>query len=341
MNLAVITTIGVNAGDNFIYEGFKSLFPSKHYGSVFLIDKTSIPKDDSYKELIDRSEILVICGSPIFYQGCYKMKWQNKILEYSKKSKKKILLFAVGSNFRCSADGTVIFPDTDKDNNYLNFVSRYNEVLLGDFLVRDGYARRFLEGLGISNIRQVVCPSLFASDVSQYLDERDLIFIIWGSKHWNCDLPPERVLRICEEVKRALSSLFLDKKIIWVCHDFDSYKELLKRAFDKDDVLFSNNYMDFFKYYSRCYFAFSVKVHGSMLLASMGIPSVLLQLDSRAGIISALDEDYATPSAPIDRLIDMCVRKVEDIDKYKDKIAKLKSRYRADYEEIFKGLGFV
>jgi hypothetical protein len=340
MNLAVVTTIGSNAGDNFVYEGFRNLFPTKCYGSVFLIDKTKVPKDNNYKKLIDESDLVVVCGSPIFYEDCYRMKWQNKILEYSKKSGRRILLFAVGSNFRCSVDGTVEPPDTVKDSNYAEFASRYNEVMLGDFIVRERYCSDFIKSMGFLNVRQVVCPSFFANNGEIVQSDRDLIFIIWGDTHWNCVASPQKILKICEEVQRVLQAKFSNKKIVWVCHDLLSYTRLVKHV-TRRDVLFSTNYMDFFKYYSRCYFAFSVKVHGSMLLASMGVPSLLLQLDSRAVVMDALEEDYATLSTPLDRLIDMCDRKVKNTDRYRDKIGSLKSKYREDYRDLFDSLGFI
>ena len=340
MDLAVITTVGINAGDNFIYEGFRNVFPTKHYGSVFFINKAGVPKDNSYKKLIDNSDLVVICGSPIFYKDCYKMKWQNRILGYSEKSGKKILLLAVGGNFRCSVDGIVELPDTAKDRDYAKFTSHYSKVVFGDFTVRDRYGFQFLKDTGIRNVRQIVCPSLFASKGESIQNDRDLIFMIWGDEYWNCELPPKKILKICEEVRGFFQTEFSDKRVVWVCHDFNSYTRLVKRV-ARRDVLFSTNYVDFFKYYSRCYFAFSVKVHGSMLLASMGTPSLLLQLDSRAAVMEALDEDYAVPSAPLDRLIDMCVEKVKNIDQYRDKIASLKVKYREDYKELFDSLEFV
>jgi hypothetical protein len=343
MNLAVITTIGANAGDNFIYEGFKNLFPTERYGSVFLVDKTSVPKDNSYKKLIDQSDLVVVSGSPIFYENCYRMKWQDKILEYSEKSGKRILLFAVGSNFRCSADGVVELPDTAKNSNYASFASRYARVILGDFVVRDRYCSQFLRNMGFLNVRQFVCPSLFAVngwDSRLSSCQRDLIFVIWGNTYWNCAVPSQTILKLCEDVRRVLQARFGGKKVIWVCHDFHSYKGLIKHV-ARRDVLFSTNYVDFFKYYSRCYFAFSIKVHGSMLLASMGIPSLLLQLDSRAAVIEALDEDYATPSTSLDQLIEMCAEKVRNVSKYKEKISALKSEYREDYKELFDSLRII
>ena len=349
MNLAVITTVGSNAGDNFIYEGFRNLFPTKHYGSVFLIDKTNVPKEDNYKKLIDESDLIVVCGSPIFYEDCYRMKWQNKILEYSERSGKRILLFAVGSNFRCSVDGAVELPDTSSEagGNYAKFISRYNKVIFGDFVVRDRYCSHFIKNMGFPNVRQVICPSFFANNHllhvtrhSSRVNDRDLIFIIWGDTHWNCVLPPQRILKICKEVQEVLQAKFNNKKVIWVCHDLRSYIRLVKHI-ARRDVLFSTNYIDFFKYYSRCYFAFSIKLHGSMLLASMGIPSLLLQLDSRAAVIEALDEDYATPSTSLDRLVDMCDEKAKNTDQYRDKIGSLKGKYKEDYRDVFDSLGFV
>jgi len=339
MNFAIITTTGSNSGDNFIYEGFKNLFPIKHYGSVFLINKVDIPRDDSFKEFINESDLIVICGSPIFYDKCYRMKWQNEILSYSENSGKKIMLTAVGSNFKGSADGSVSIPDTSKDSNYTSFVSRYREVLFGDFTVRDRYCSEFLKMVGILNARQIVCPSLFAANDDSVLDDRDLIFIIWGNTFWNCDVPFKKILEICKDIQKSLASR-IKKRVVWVCHDYESYKCLLNHV-SRQDILFSNNYVDFLKYYSRCFFAFSVKVHGTMLLASMGIPSLLLQLDSRASVIEALDESYATPSTPIDQLTSMCLEKIEGIGNYQSKIRELKRRYREDYEEMFGRQGLI
>jgi hypothetical protein len=340
MNLAVITTIGINAGDNFIYEGFKNLFPAKHFHSVFLIDKRSIPRDNNYKKLIDLSDLIVICGSPIFYEQCYKMKWQNKLIEYCEKSGKRVLAFAVGSNFKCSPDGDVELPDISGDDKYREFASRYSKILFGDFIVRDRYSKRYLMDMGFRNVRQIVCPSLFSYPYGREVNERDLIFIIWGDNYWNCKLSPKKILKICKDIQEVLQMKFSDKRVIWVCHDFESYSRLLKHI-DRRDILFSTNYMDFFKYYSQCYFAFSVKVHGSMLLASMGITSLLLQLDSRAAVIESLGENYAKPADPMDKLIDMCESKIKSMGEYRDSINTIRDKYKGDYINLFNNLGLI
>jgi len=340
MNLAIITTTGSNSGDNFIYEGFKNLLPTKHYGSVFLVNKVDIPRNNSYKEFISQSDLIVICGSPIFYDKCYKMKWQNNILSYSKSSGKKITLIAVGSNFKGSADGKVVIPDTSRDNNYTSFVSRYREVSFGDFTVRDRYCFEFLKNSGISNVKQIVCPSLFAVDDDSVQDECDLIFIIWGDTFWNCEVPSQKILETCMAVQKSLASKIKNKKVVWVCHDYESYKGLLNHV-SRNNILFSNNYIDFFKYYKRCFFAFSMKVHGTMLLASMGVPSLLLQLDSRASIIEALDESCVAPSTPVEQLTDMCLERIEGTDNYRNKIRELKRRYKEDYKEMLGRLNLI
>ena len=272
------------------------------------------------------------------------MRWQNEILKYSKKSGKKILILAVGSNFRCSVDGTVEPPDFDKDRNYADFVARYGRVMLGDFIVREKYCSQFLKDMEFHNVRQVACPSLFASDGYAMSmpgeQERDLVFMIWGDTHWNCALPAKKVRKICAEVQKILQTKFSNKKVVWVCHDFQSYKGLMKYV-PRQDILFSTNYMDFLKYYSRCDFGFSIKVHGAMLLSSLGVPSLLLQLDSRAAVIEALDEHYATLSSSLELLTEMCDEKLRNREEFRDKIIALKSRYREDYRELFGGLGFA
>jgi len=78
-----------------------------------------------------------------------------------------------------------------------------------------------------------------------------------------------------------------------------------------------------------------------MLLASMGVPSLLLQLDSRASVIDALDESYVTPSIQIDQLSDMCLKRIEGTEDYRHKIRELKLRYIKDYEEMFGRLGLI
>lgn len=339
MNLAVITTLKSNSGDNFIYEGFKNVFPSRYFGSSFLVDKTTIPRDDSYQELFDRAKLIVICGSPIFYDGCYKMKWQNKVLEYAKKKNKKLLALAVGSNFKCLDNGDVIFPNQAETDKYSEFIAKYKEVLIGEFIVRDRYCFEFLRKFGL-NAHRTVCPSLFASDAYNTQMDKDLIFVIWGSSHWNNYRPKLEVFEICRKVYHALKEKFKDKVVLWVCHDFESYKEV-NSFYSSNDILFSNNYIDFLKYYSRCYFAFSVKVHGTMLLASMGTPSVLLQLDSRASVVEALEEEYLRLSTPLDLMIEACVCKASQSSNYKERIFHLKEKYKRDYEEIFERLSIL
>ena len=334
MNLSIITTLGSNSGDNFIYEGFKNVFPEKHFQTVFLIDKTRIPRNDDFKEFIDNSDLIVICGSPIFYENCYKMKWQNQILEYSKKTGKRILLFAVGSNFKCSVNCIVTVPDVRSDKRYSDFIMRYRDVLFGEFIVRDRYANDFLKTCGVNNVYQTVCPSFFAGEIDYGNKDKDLIFIIWGSAYWNSDIPKQKVFNISKEVYNSLSSKFPNKTCLWVCHDLGSYRELLGH-FNRKDILFSNNYIDFLKYYSRCFFGFSVKVHGSMLLSSMGAPSLLLQLDSRSSVIEALGDNYVTADTQVEQLVNICIERIKSANDYKEKLIELKAKYKQDYNQLF------
>jgi len=340
MNLAIITTLGANAGDNFVYEGFKNLFPSKLFGSTFLIDKIAIPQNDDYKSLIDDSDLVVICGTPIFYKNCYKNKWQKRILEYCGKIEKKILLFGVGSNFRYSYHGTIEIPDTINDRNYKDFASRYDKIALGGFIVREKYCLKFLKDMGFMSVHQIVCPSFFAYDSENKRNERDLIFIIWGDTYWNCAFAPKEILKKLIKLKNILQTKFENKKLVWVCHDIISYRNLLRYTHN-DDILVSNNYMDFFRHYYRCYFAVSVKLHGSMLLASMGVPSLLVQLDSRAAVMEALGEDYMYPSSSVDELMGFCEKKLATMEEYRDKINFLKNKYKEDYKKLFARLEFI
>lgn len=340
MNLSIITTLGSNSGDNFIYEGFKNVFPEEHFQTVFLIDKTSIPRNDSFKEFINNSDLIVICGSPIFYKDCYKMKWQNQIIDYSKTVGKKILLFAVGSNFKCSVDGVVDTPNVRSDKKYIDFIMKYRDVLFSDFIVRDRYATDFLKACGITSVYQTVCPSFFAGEIDSNKKTKDLIFIIYGSAYWNSDIPKQKILNISKAVYNFLSSEFPDKRCLWVCHDFGSYKELLGH-FNRKDILFSNNYIDFLKYYSRCFFGFSVKVHGTMLLSSIGVPSLLLQLDSRASVIEALGDSYAEANMQFEQLIDICMERIKSANDYKEKLIELKAKYKQDYNQLFNRMEFV
>ncbi|NTV77663.1 MAG: solute-binding protein, partial [Clostridiales bacterium] len=57
---------------------------------------------------------------------------------------------------------------------------------------------------------------------------------------WNSDFPPQKVIEICKGVEKSFSSLIKDKRVIWVCHDFESYKELIQQT-NRNNILFSKS----------------------------------------------------------------------------------------------------
>ncbi len=328
MNLAIITTLGVNAGDNFIYEGFKQVFPTEWLGSTFLIDKTQIPRSKAYQEWIDASDLVVICGSPILYHECYRMHWQKKLLDYCERRRKPMLLFAIGSNFPCSLDGTLRVPNAD--DGYREFAHRYHALAWRPISVRDPHARAFLERLGIPDVVSLPCPSLFARPLRENPDG-DWIGFIWGETYWQAPMQADEVFELCRETEKRLRTHFHGKRFMWICHDDESYRRLCKRM-KKGDVIYSNNYPDYFMHYNRCAVALSTKVHGAMLLTSMGIPSVLFQLDSRVTTLHAVEESAISLETSPEELARLCIEKWESRQDFRSRIADIKERSLTAYD---------
>lgn len=333
MNLAIITTLGINAGDNFIYEGFRRIFPPHLLGSTFLIDKGSIPRDKGYRRWIDAADLVVICGSPVLYHNCYKMHWQCKLLDYCERRRKPVLLFAIGSNFPCSTDGTCLIPDTEAEPEYAQFVQRYGFLAWKPISVRDPYALDFVQKLDILDAVPLHCPSLFAQPIRENTDG-EWIGVVWGETYWQAPLKPNEVLGRLVKVKKRLAKHFPDKQVVWFTHDERSYYQI-RKAMGATNVIFSNNYTDYFAHYARCAVAISTKVHGTMLLASMGIPSVLLQLDSREATLRAIGESGMPLTESPKQIATKCIEMWEARRVFRERIKATKAEACEKYAAYF------
>ncbi len=73
----------------------------------------------------------------------------------------------------------------------------------------------------------------------------------------------------------------------------------------------------------------------------MGIPSLLLQLDSRSSVIEALGDSYVTTDMQVEQLVNICEQRIESAEDYKEKLIRLKAKYRQDYNQLFDRMEFV
>jgi hypothetical protein len=136
------------------------------------------------------------------------------------------------------------------------------------------------------NAKYMPCPALLSADSSK---EKQVcavkkIALVLGAPYgksvvWNCISSDffERVLPLYREMTRRYDCTFVAFYIDEIA--------LLHRLFPDTEILYSYNAQDYFDIFRRFDFVVSTRVHGCGIASSIGIPSIGIGHDFRAGTV--------------------------------------------------------
>jgi len=367
MNISIISTVNHNVGDDFVRDGIIFLL-QKHFKGKELkfevIHKHSPIttrhgfewfRNFDYSSRVDRllplwvtkdrileADIVVQSGAPVYWCNdavgwhCAVNEWYTPLIErrFSKNSKGKLLNLAAGACQPYHSDGSE-FLRCQQDRDYIEKFYKASAVTT----LRDNLAKSILERLGFP-APVIPCSSIFAADLHGLKssgEEYVVVNYMKGGGHFdfgqNID---ENAWE--REFTAFYNSIKSTENVVFVCHN----RQELDNAYAIDRnarTFFSNDYLEYMKFFSKAKFGIMNRVHGAFLMASFGKPSLVIGSDTRAKMVTELGlESVFVNDADCSLLTQKYHELQSQTRTYPEKFAAIKERALVDYLRALQGI---
>ncbi len=367
MRVSIITTVNHNVGDDFVRDGIIFLL-RQHFGradfDIELIHKHSPIttrhgfewfRNQAYSSRVDRflplwvtrdrileADIVVQSGAPVYWCNntvgwhCAVNEWYTPLIRrrFQKNSSAKLLNLAAGTCQPYHSDGAE-FLQCKQDREYIKEFYETAAVTT----VRDSLAKSVLETLGFP-APVIPCSSIFAADLHGLRSTgEDYVVVNYmkGGGHFDFgqDIDASKWEREFRAFYHTCKSM---ENIVFVCHnrsELDSAHEIDKEA----KTFFSNDYLEYMRFYSRGKFGIMNRVHGAFMMASFGKPSLVIGSDTRAKMVAEIGLESAFVN-DVDR--EMLVRKFHELQSrtlsYPQEFTAIKTKAFEDYRRALQGI---
>lgn len=320
MRIGLITTLDTNIGDDFIREGicyllkevFKeeqlefvsinkhrpfTVYPSGH--PIHLRDLADhLPVFNNHaKNAIetlfskigysnfDNCDLIVQCGAPVFWPNCSENEWAKPLwhdIIGRLFEKIPMLNLAAGSCYPWEKQPEALEPSDDV--KYIKSILGYCRLTT----VRDRLARSICKSVG-SEVPLVPCSAFLAARGRKAeLKESGYILINYmaggGHFEWEQGIDAGQWENT---VKQLISNLGKRHKVAFLCHD-EKEIMLAKKIAPGLPVFFPKTLMEYFDCVSNAKFGICNRMHASVGMAGMSIPSVAVCTDTRLLMVAEL-----------------------------------------------------
>lgn len=321
IRVGLITTLNTNIGDDFIREGiclvvreiFKgheiefipvnkhhpfSVYPGwhpMHLARIIRHIPSRISRAGTFIEhyasrfkrsSFDSCDMIVQCGAPVLWQGCHQCEWAEPLWHQVVGRLSQhipVLNLAAGSCYPWERQPLRI---TDpKDAEYLRAILGYCRLTT----VRDTLAKHLCSSLG-TNTPLIPCSALLASKGhmrGMRYNENGTILINYmsggGHYDWDQGIDPADWR---ETVKDLISRLQTRHQLAFLCHDETEFN--LAGALDPSiPRLWPKNTQEYFTMVADAKISLCNRMHASIALAGLGIPSIAVCTDTRLLMVDA------------------------------------------------------
>lgn len=354
MRIGLITTLNTNIGDDLIREGicmvlreiFKqqkiefvpvnkhqpyTVYPRWHPirctrpGQHMLASVTSQFGFSHF----DHCDLIVQCGAPVLWPGCHRCEWAEPLWHHviGRLSKRTpVLNLAAGSCYPWERQPTY-FTDP-KDEAYLRSISGYCCLTT----VRDRVAQRLYASLD-AHIPLIPC-SAFVAAGDRVVEVRDegivLINYMRGGGHyeWGQSIDPS----VWEATIRTLiDRLKTRHRLAFLCHNKREY-DLTWNVNPAMPRIWPRDPHEYFALVSQVKVALCNRMHASVALASLGIPSIAVGTDTRLLMVDAIGLPCFYVKEPtFDQLEDVIENLLANRRQEKERLLLLRSETRSKY----------
>ena len=233
----------------------------------------------------DKCDMIVQCGAPVFWNGCHLCEWaeplwHNVVGRLSQRI--PVLNLAAGSCYPLEHQPLVV--DDTRDADYLRAILGYCRTTT----VRDTLAQRLCDSVG-TQVPVIPCSAFLSGKNHEGAANDDGIILInymtagghydWGQK---IDAALWR-----KTVKTLIGRLQRRHKLAFLCHDKNECN-LAKEMDAAVPRLSPKNSQEYFAMVSRAKGAVCNRMHASVALASLGVPSVAVCTDTRLLMVDTL-----------------------------------------------------
>lgn len=313
LNIAFMTTLGRNVGDEFIREGIRSFFDDLgiDYEPLY-VDKHDLRslnelRGDEVRLLHDKfcdADVIVQAGAPVYWcngpHRSYTAAWADPLWFdriFRLTPKKPFFNIGAGAGQKSVDD---LQPMID-DQRLIDFAQRAGRASRFT-TVRDPLAHRFLEAAGVAH-ELLPCPALHAArringGVSPVA--RDVLAVNLMPLAGHYRLKPETdAAQWRATIDQLLPKLRKQHALLFVAHDAREADFMTELARGQEAVFLSPDYRDYLSLYSRVKGIVANRVHAAVAVAGFGRPAVIVGNDARIGIaqpmdIPAIDSSQAT-----------------------------------------------
>lgn len=322
MKIGLITTLNTNIGDDFIREGICfileylfmhhdieyvtinkhvpfSVYPAFHPahlvetitripyfpGKRLFCDSLDYIFSKINSTYFDQCELIVQCGAPVFWPNCHdnewaKPLWKNVIGRLH--SRIPVLNIATGSCYPWERQPSKF--DSTKDERYIKNILGYARLTT----VRDSLAQILCRATGIE-LPLIPC-SAFLSGVNRepIFNKSGYVLINYmiGAGHysWNQEIDNKKWDRVLRELIRRLKKRH---RIALLCHNDQEYIAA-KYIAPEINIYHPKTTHDYLECVSGSIFAICNRMHASVVLAGLGIPSIAICTDTRLLMVSQI-----------------------------------------------------
>jgi polysaccharide pyruvyl transferase WcaK-like protein len=320
MRIGLITTLNTNIGDDFIREGIclvlREVFNDHHLEFVAvnkhdplmvyprwhpihsakltrhlprgrslafsLIERYASKLRLSY---FDRCDLIVQCGAPVLWPGCHRCEWSEPLWHHiiGRLSRRvPVLNLAAGSCYPWERQPTNITDGEDAE--YLRAILGYCDLTT----VRDNLAQRLCVSLGAQ--APLLPCSAFLAGLGHGGATRPngmvLINYMSGGGHyeWDQGIDPSAWRAT---VTALIARLRTRHKLAFLCHNEAEYG--LARELDAAlPCLFPKTPQEYFSVVAEAKAALCNRMHASIGLAGLGVPSVAVCTDTRLLMVDTI-----------------------------------------------------
>lgn len=320
VKIGLITTLDTNIGDDFIREGICHVLKTVYKGDQIEFVPVNKHKPytvypawhpihlrniadhlplaghrvkiaiDSFCPKLDYSrfddcDLIVQCGAPVFWPDCHLNEWARPLWREvigRLYEKTPVLNMAAGSCYPWEHQPEI--PKSPEDVEYIKSILGYCRLTT----VRDRLARNVCKSVG-SEVPLIPCSAFLAPYGRQAdLNESGYILINYmaGGGHYAW----EQEIDDCHwenSIKQTISDLGKRHKIAFLCHDDKEYT-LAKEMDSTLPVFFPKTPAEYFDCISHAKFGICNRMHASVGMAGMGIPSVAVCTDTRLLMVAEL-----------------------------------------------------
>ena len=320
-----ITTRRTNIGDDFVREGLRAVLDDLCEYHAYLVHKhdfnascaTPYPEEEgpAVPDKVLNADLVFHSGAPVYWnlgngprqKGCT-AEWVLPFwYERIERSTRRLPVFNIAAGACQSYFGNA---REIVDDGACAAFARDIYSFCALTTVRDKLAEDVHKLLGLA-VTRMPCVSIHAwrrhqTEVEEGSDIALNFMPLAG--HYNLD--PQVDLKRWAQCFVALEGILRRRGVSTslVAHDRKERAALLE-LFPRRNVFFSEDYRDYFRYYSRCIGGVFNRLHGALLLAGRGRPSVVIGNDSRAWMVDEVGlprrhVSEADPDAIADALIE-------------------------------------